>query len=59
MAGKDPIMYAYAAELDIRVARARLHFTTEHIRGPCNIEADALSRLLAGASLPRALKGVP
>ena len=55
-----PLMNALAAEISLVLETFRIQaLTGEHYRGSLNVEADALSRLGEGASLPSSLQEVP
>ena len=57
-AGRSPAMNALCAEIALRLELAAIHLRHEHYGAALNFEADALSRLSQGASVPERLQQI-
>ncbi|CAK0849002.1 unnamed protein product [Prorocentrum cordatum] len=56
LAGRTPLMNAFAAELALRFESANVRVSLEHVAGALNFECDAVSRISRGAEIPRSLR---
>ena len=59
LSSRTSTMNNLVAEISIRCEPKHIRLTLGHLRAVYSIEADALSRLSEGATLPASLAGVP